>query len=180
MVAVKVYAVFFAAALSKRVVMVARERGEHGNAGREESIVEKVTVTVKDFCFLQRTWDHDSEAAKEVGEIQTGSPQGPVEPVDYIKQRNAHTYLQEETVCGVKCGLEKKNPDAKRVRHRNMAAAREAATRDRNGNNKCLLVSHHFASCSAALKFVACLHPGQLKEGRKLAISDEGELTVER
>jgi hypothetical protein len=48
-------------------------------------------------------------------EIQTGSPQGPVEPVDYIKQRNAHTYLQEETVCGVKCGLEK-NPDAKRVR----------------------------------------------------------------
>jgi hypothetical protein len=30
-VAVKVYAVFFSAALSKRVVMVEGERGEHGN-----------------------------------------------------------------------------------------------------------------------------------------------------
>jgi hypothetical protein len=61
-----------------------------------------------------------------------------------------------------------------------MAAAREAATRDRNGIHKCIVVSHHFPSCSAVLKFVAYLHPGQLTEGRKLAISDEGEPKVDR
>ena len=76
MVAVKVYAVFFAAALSKRVVMVAGERGEHGNA--EESIVEKVTVTVKVFCFLPDMG--------RFGSSQGGGKSRQVRPRDQLNQ----------------------------------------------------------------------------------------------